>query len=78
MIRQYSWRFWCAYERNRRAGVVIDYAYVFNADERATIAEHSQQVPWAYDVLMRCRDGSYVSYESQRARKARTRAKDAA
>lgn len=36
-----TWRYWRAY----RAGVLIDYATVFTADERALLAEH-HTVPW--------------------------------
>lgn len=47
-IRNYGLRRLIRYERDRRAGMTIDYAKVFNADERAILEEHGL-APWSKD-----------------------------
>jgi hypothetical protein len=39
-IRRYGLRRWHAYERDRRAGLTIDYSKVFTLDELAILEEH--------------------------------------
>jgi hypothetical protein len=46
MIRRYGLRRWWCYCRQRRSGVLIDYAQILTDDERAILAEHTDVAPW--------------------------------
>ena len=46
MIRRFGLRRTLRYERQRRAGVEIDYARAFSPDELAVISEHFDPAPW--------------------------------